>query len=77
MTMRLGVTGSSHGTTLEQDRAIWRLMSHVAATELHHGDCVGADEVFHNAAIGTRIPLSPHEVIIIHPPADPRKRAFC
>jgi hypothetical protein len=37
----------------------------------HHGDCIGADEEFHYLCIQ-------HDIAVtIHPPEDPRLRAFC
>lgn len=40
--------------------------------QFHHGDCLGADSEAHDIAIELRI-----GIIIIHPPANPYKRAFC
>ena len=38
--------------------------------ELHHGDCIGADSDAHD--IAESLGLN----IVIHPPSDPKKRAF-
>jgi hypothetical protein len=39
---------------------------------LHHGDCIGADEFAHGCwRLGT------DGKVWLHPPSDPRKRAFC
>ena len=40
-------------------------------TEAHHGDCIGADEQFHNICVELGIP------VVIHPPENDSKRAFC
>lgn len=37
----------------------------------HHGDCIGADELFHNVAVD--LGFKTH----IHPPVDSSNRAFC
>jgi hypothetical protein len=39
--------------------------------EVHHGDCIGADAQLHTLAKAAGLK------IIIHPPIDPKKRAFC
>lgn len=41
--------------------------------EFHHGDCVGVDADAH-AIVDD---LIPRVFIIVHPPTDPRLRAFC
>lgn len=69
--MRVGFTGTQVGMTAPQLLGVIDLMKGVKPTEFHHGDCVGADEQAHLVAqkVGTRI--------VIHPPEDPQKRAFC
>lgn len=69
--MILGFTGTERGMTRQQ-RATYRyLIRELDLKVLHHGDCVGADvEADMDArVIGVKI--------IIHPPLDPHKRAFC
>lgn len=40
-------------------------------TEVHHGDCVGADDLFHSICYLMDYP------IVIHPPINTSKRAYC
>jgi hypothetical protein len=67
---RLGFTGTRKGMTLAQWKAVSALLAKFAPSELHHGDCVGADsDAFHiatNAGILTTA----------HPPLNPKLRAF-
>ena len=51
MTVRLGVTGTSDGITDKQLLRLHEFIAAVQATELHHGDCVGADAVAHFAVL--------------------------
>ncbi len=81
--MKLGVTGTSGLVTPAQGQALHQLITRVAATELHHGDCVGADKMCHDIVAGAqhrdlerRLSLPPMR-IIIHPPDNDAKRAFC
>ncbi len=69
--MIVGFTGTKLGLTLQQHKALRELFASFEASELHHGDCVGADE---RAAYFAQ-QLSWH--IVIHPPSDPKLRAFC
>lgn len=55
-----------------RDGLRWLINRH-GITVVHHGDCVGADAQFHRLCVAlTLIPK-----IVIHPPIDPRKRAYC
>jgi hypothetical protein len=69
----VGFTGTSRGMTNEQKLAVKVLIcqGQKRIKEARHGDCIGADEEFHDIADSYRIPL------IGHPPENATKRAFC
>ncbi len=67
----LGFTGTQGGMTDEQKFAVEKLVKFIKPAEVHHGDCIGADADFHDIATGLGI------LVVIHPPEDPKKRAFC
>ena len=69
--MKIGFTGSRGGLSPDQTYKIVEVLSNCNPSEVHHGDCVGADEQFHNICRDLNIP------IIIHPPTNESKRAFC
>lgn len=71
--MIVGFTGTSHAPGMTQrQRATFRyLLNELQVTELHHGDCVNADEQADYDAHGMGI------TVHVHPPEDPKKRAFC
>lgn len=72
MTVHVGFTGTQAGMTKEQDMAVYGLLlQRVPATDLHHGDCIGADDQADQ--IGRELGLS----IVIYPPTDSSKRAWC
>jgi hypothetical protein len=70
--MVIGFTGTQQGMTVEQATAVESLLDVLGkdGAEVHHGDCIGADEEFHAFCNerGFRI--------VVHPPIDPAKRAF-
>lgn len=71
--MIVGFTGTQHGMSRPQAATLaagLRLLF-TAGDEFHHGDCVGADAEAHAiaAGIGFRI--------VVHPPTNPSKRAWC
>jgi len=72
--MKVGFTGTQSGMN---DRQLAKLDSMLRALsapgsigEFHHGDCIGADEQFHQAV------NDPYRTRI-HPPEDSKKRAWC
>jgi len=46
----VGFTGTWRGMTLEQIRAVKALLEELDPTDVHHGDCIGADENFDDLA---------------------------
>ena len=68
--MKIGFTGTQHGMSLAQKQHLRRLLIELGATELHHGDCIGADAEAHEMAKGLGLK------IVVHPPDNDKKRAF-
>lgn len=75
MAMKIGFTGTSKGMTRKQKDTLWDTKVHYGEIEFHHGDCIGADEQAH--AIFTDKVFNQIVKTVIHPPTDPKKRAFC
>lgn len=71
--MRLGFTGTRNGMSYSQEELFELLMLRLEPTELHHGDCVGADAEAHQIFRD----YYPDERIVIHPPTSEKHRAFC
>lgn len=69
--MKVGFTGTQRGMTEEQKQEFRNFISCNTVEEFHHGDCIGADKDAHDIAISLGIS------IVIHPPLNPVKRAFC
>lgn len=69
--MKVGFTGTQQGMNRSQLEELRRFLQQIEASELHHGDCIGADAQAHAIAmaLGMRV--------VIHPPINPTKRAFC
>jgi len=69
--MIAGFTGTRHGMSEEQKLYLAFELHRLKVTELHHGDCVGADEeantIAHEMGIKT----------VGHPPTNEKYRAFC
>lgn len=72
----VGFTGTQQGMTLEQGRVVLDLLSARTgwsrAAQLHHGDCIGADQQAHKIAVAIKVPL-----IVIWPPMNSLKAARC
>lgn len=73
--MKIGFTGTQRGWTIRQRESFRSVITNAQEpiTEFHHGDCVGADMDAHDEV---RI-LLPNCTIVIHPPINDAKRAFC
>ena len=69
--LHVGFTGTQTGMTGPQQTRAYRLLLALKATDLHHGDCIGADDQIDQ--IGRELGLT----IYIHPPTNPSKRAWC
>jgi hypothetical protein len=76
--MIIGMTGTRHGMTEAQKESFRELLiwfkEHTPPwdkPELHHGDCVGADEEAH------KIAKDLDYRVIVHPPINESARAFC
>jgi hypothetical protein len=77
--IHIGFTGTQTGMTSQQKDSLAFLLEEIqkewktraSAQFFHHGDCIGADAEAHEIAgrSGFRI--------IIHPPSNPQKRAWC
>jgi hypothetical protein len=67
----IGFTGTQQGMTQSQKDMVKYFLGFFAVSEVHHGDCVGADAEFHAIARSERLKVA------LHPPTNPAKRAFC
>jgi hypothetical protein len=71
----IAFTGTQEGMTARQKRKLRIILECALAYEprsiLSHGDCIGADAEAHGIALDVGLRIS------IHPPSDPKKRAFC
>lgn len=68
--MRVGITGTREGLSYEQSEALKEALWALRATELHCGDCIGADAECDEFArqLGIKI--------VIHPSTFPSNRAW-
>lgn len=71
--LHVGFTGTQKGLKKAQHKTLIGKIAVClpARPVFHHGDCIGADEDFHNLLLLTG------KEIIIHPPIKNSKRAFC
>lgn len=67
----VGFMGSRQGLTEPQKQTLRELLRHLAPSEAHHGDCVGADAEFHDLVKE----FAPGATIVIHPPTRDEFRA--
>ena len=69
--MIIGFTGTQRGLNPDQFDRLLDLIKQLDPRLAHHGDCIGADATFHAICLDLNIP------IVLHPPEDPSRRAFC
>jgi len=67
----LGITGTRNGMRPKQMLTVRTIVGFLVPTEVHHGDCVGADAEFHDI-----VREETKSIIVVHPPTNPKKRAF-
>ena len=80
--MRVGFTGTRFGMTRKQLREVRKFLREnwQSITEVHHGDCMGADDDFDTLFDVRRLDSMPskHKIKkVIHPPDNSLDRAFC
>lgn len=77
MDLKLGFSGTRTGMNSFQYFLLTRFIDFFAGrfrvSEFHHGDCTGSDAEAHRLIAK----LYPNTKIIIHPPEDPKHRAYC
>lgn len=69
---KIGFTGTRGLLTSYQVSALQDVFQYRRPAEVHHGDCVGADALFHAFAVN-----EPEIKIVIHPPLVDTYRARC
>lgn len=69
--MKLGMTGNRYRVSNEAQTKLIDFLNENKIIEVHHGDCLGADAVFHDICSNLKIKT------IIHPPDQDNLRAFC
>lgn len=72
-TFRLGFSGTRKQMDPRQANKLTAFLQAAKSriTEVHHGDCVGADLFFNFWCDHLELP------IVVHPPVDPKSRAYC
>lgn len=65
----ISFTGTQEGMSSRQKSTLRAVLK--GARELHHGDCIGADEEADQIARDMGVD------VVIHPPSDSKKRAYC
>lgn len=69
-------TGTRKEMSPPQEALIMNILKSEDFTEHHHGDCEGADKQFHNLVVN-KFKKTHTNLIFIHPPDNPKYRAFC
>lgn len=74
--MDVGFTGTQKGMTPQQKKQLEEIIFVLKPSKVRYGDCIGADEEFHDIVDRYRTEWKQNVNIIIHPPFDSKKRAF-
>ena len=78
-TINIGFTGNRHGLRIDQKDNIILLLNHYISNSnniiVSHGDCVGADTIFHNLCLNYKKTHSDKLMIHIYPPNNSALRA--
>ena len=69
--MNVGFTGTHKGMSDKQKSQLESALLNLSIQDFHHGDCIGADEE------AQRIVGGVVDKIVIHPPLNTSKRAWC
>lgn len=74
--MHVGFTGSRDEgiPTLAQIVVVSQLLERFRPITVHHGDCIGSDQWFHERVRG---PYKSKPIVHVHPPDNSKFRAFC
>jgi hypothetical protein len=75
--MILGFTGTRAGMTELQWSRIKMMLIDLRPSEVHHGDCIGADADFHKLIRKRNHSLRNKVRIVTHPPIKTKGRAYC
>jgi hypothetical protein len=67
---KIGFTGTRRGMSDAQLVGVEAMLKHMGATELHHGDCIGADVDANALAVFLKMRK------VVHPPIDQSHRGF-
>ena len=71
----IGFTGTRRGLNERQTKRLQKVLTFYVkqgeVVDLHHGDCIGADQTAHEIARELGL------YIVLHPPVDDKYRAWC
>ena len=74
---KIGFTGTRHGMTDAQKKAVKEFLSSQKFNEFHHGDCIGSDKEASDIVEKCREEGEKKIKIVGHPPKYDKFRAYC
>lgn len=72
--MKIGMTGNREGISTDALVSLLEVLKSMEIQEIHHGDCIGADKIFHDVLYEMFLDKLK---IVIHPPNNNALRAYC